>query len=46
MAPVVLGDGAASVERTGEGGFTLHTAPMGDQGESLVNSAAFILRAS
>lgn len=26
MTAVVLGDGAASVERTGEGGFTLHAA--------------------
>lgn len=29
VAPVVLGDGAAPVERTGEGGFTLHAAPAG-----------------
>lgn len=27
MAPVVLGDGAAPVEGTGEGGFALHAAP-------------------
>lgn len=29
VAPVVLGDGAAPVEWTGEGGFTLHAAPTG-----------------
>ncbi len=28
VTPVVLRDGAAPVERTGEGGFTLHTAPV------------------
>lgn len=33
VAPVVLGDGAAPVERTGEGGFTLHAAPAGGGGE-------------
>lgn len=32
VAPVVLGDGAAPVERTGEGGFTLHAAPAGREG--------------
>lgn len=36
VAPVVLGDGAASIEWTGEGGFTLHTAPKGVQNESFV----------
>lgn len=29
VTPVVLGDGAAPVEWTGEGGFTFHTAPIG-----------------
>lgn len=29
MTPVVLGDGAAPVEWAGEGGFTLHAAPIG-----------------
>lgn len=38
VAPVVLGDGAASVERTSERGFTLHTAPTGVQNDSSVNS--------
>lgn len=33
VAAVVLGDGAAPVERTGEGGFTLHAAPAGTRGE-------------
>lgn len=32
VAPVVLGDGAAPIERTGEGGFTLHAAPAGGGG--------------
>lgn len=29
VTPVVLGDGAASIEWTGEGGFTFHAAPTG-----------------
>lgn len=33
VTPVVLGDGAASVKWTGEGGFTLHTAPTGVKNE-------------
>lgn len=27
VAPVVLGDGAASIKGTGEGGLAFHTAP-------------------
>lgn len=29
VTPVVLSDGAAPVERTGEGGLALHAAPIG-----------------
>ena len=29
MSTVVLGDGAAPIEWTSEGGFTLHAAPIG-----------------
>lgn len=31
VTSVVLGDGAGPVEWTGEGGFTLHAAPIGDR---------------
>lgn len=36
MAPVVLGDGAASIEWTGEGGFTFHTASAEVQKEPVI----------
>lgn len=35
VAPVVLGDGAAPVERAGEGGFALHAAPAGGKCHSV-----------
>lgn len=38
MAPVVFCDGAASIERTSERGFTLHAAPVGTHSK-LVNHA-------
>lgn len=38
MAPVVLGDGAAPVEWTGEGGFTLHAAPAGVGGGGVMGA--------
>ena len=36
MAPVVFCDGAASIKRTSERGFTLHAAPVGTHSK-LVN---------